>query len=118
MFDKETIVEIIRMWAVKFKHEVHKCETKRWIYSGFAEGGRDSCQGDSGGPLVLNKVSFRMGSIKRSQFHEICHIIYTHTLVPGWQRHVDRVGVLGDRLCSRKVAWRLHEHIQLQRLDR
>ena len=106
------------MWAVTITNEITKCENEHSIYSGFAEGGRDSCQGDSGGPLVLNKVAFKMGSIKRSQFHEICHIIYTHTLVPGWQRHVDRVGVLGDRLCSRKVAWRLHEHIQLQRLDR
>ena len=53
--------------VVTIANEVNdKCETECWIYSGFAEGGRDSCQGDSGGPLVLNKVAFRMDSIKRS----------------------------------------------------
>ena len=65
------------MWAVTLQMKLKKCETEHSINSGFAEGGRDSCQGDSGGPLVLNKVSFRMGSIKRSQFNEICYIIYS-----------------------------------------
>ena len=52
--------------VVTIANEVNdKCEIEHYISSGFAEGGRDSCQGDSGGPLVLNKVAFRISSLKK-----------------------------------------------------